>query len=204
MRGSTRYEQLATSNELEREFIMSRVGREAVSIPERVEVAIGEGKIKVKGPQGELGREIPSGLEVVIENNQILVKRFKEDKQTKSLHGTLRSLIFNMAKGVSEGFEKFLEIVGRGYKATLDNKTISLSLGYSHLVKYTPPEDIKIELISPTSLRIFGCDKQRVGEVAAEIRSFNKPEPYKGKGIRYKGEIVRRKAGKAALGTKGQ
>ncbi len=183
---------------------MSRVGREPISIPEKVEVTIGEGKIKLKGPQGELEREIPSGLEVVVENNQILVKRFKEDKQTKSLHGTIRSLIFNMAKGVSEGFEKFLEIVGRGYRATLENKTLSLSVGYSHLVKYIPPEDTKIELISPTSLRIFGCDKQRVGEIAAEIRSFKKPEPYNGKGIRYKGEGIRRKAGKAALGTKEQ
>ena len=190
--------------EIEMEFIMSRVGREPISIPEKVEVKIGEGKIKAKGPQGELEREIPSGLEVVVENNQILVKRLKEDKKTKSLHGTIRSLIFNMIEGVSGGFEKFLEIVGTGYRATLEDKTLSLSLGYSHLVIYVPPEDTEVELISPTSLRIFGCDKQRVGEIAAVIRAFKKPEPYKGKGIRYKGEVVRRKAGKAALGTKGQ
>ncbi len=183
---------------------MSRVGREPISIPEKVGVTIGEGRIKIKGPRGELEREIPSCLEIVVENNQILVKRLREDKQTKSLHGTIRSLIFNMAKGVSEGFEKFLEIVGRGYKATLEKETISLSLGYSHLVKYIAPADTKIELVSPTSLRIYGCDKQRVGEIAAEIRSFKKPEPYKGKGIRYKGEVIRRKAGKAALGAQGQ
>ncbi len=183
---------------------MSRVGREPISIPEKIEVVIAEGKIKLKGPLGELEREIPSGLEVVVENNQILVKRLREDKQTKSLHGTIRSLIFNMTKGVSEGFEKFLEMVGKAHRASLENDTLSLSVGYSHLIKYIAPEDIKIELMSPTSLRISGCDKQRVGEIAAEIRSFKKPEPYKGKGIRYKGEVIRRKAGKAALGTKGQ
>ena len=183
---------------------MSRVGGEPISIPEKVEVTIGEGKIKVKGPRGELERELHSGLQITVESNQIVVKRLKEDKQSKSLHGTIRSLIFNMVKGVSEGFEKSLEIVGRGYKATLENKILSLSVGYSHLVKYAPPADTKVEVVSPTSLRISGCDKQRVGETAAKIRSFKKPEPYKGKGIRYKGEVVRRKAGKAALGTKGQ
>lgn len=181
---------------------MSRVGRKPISIPEKVEVGIDKGKIKVKGPQGELEREIPSALEVVMENNQIFVKRLKEDKQSKSLHGTIRSLIFNMVKGVSEGFEKSLEIVGRGYRGNFEDKTLCLSLGYSHIVKYIPPDDTKVELLNPTSLRIFGCDKQKVGEIAAEIRAFKKPEPYKGTGIRYKGEVVRRKAGKVALSTK--
>lgn len=183
---------------------MSRVGRKPITIPDKVEIRIEEGKIKVKGSQGELEREIPSCLEVLVDNNQILVKRSREDKQTKSLHGTIRSLIFNMVKGVSGGFEKSLEIVGRGYKATLENKTLSLNVGFSHLVKYVPPEGIKVELISPTSLRIIGCDKQKVGETAAQIRAFKKPEPYKGKGIRYKGEVIRRKVGKAALATKEQ
>lgn len=182
---------------------MSRIGRKPIYIPEKVEVKIEKGKIKVKGQRGELEREIPSALKVIVENNQILLERLKEDKQSKSLHGTLRSLIFNMVKGVSDGFEKFLEIVGRGYKATLENKTLSLNLGYSHLVKYIPPENIKIELVNPTTIRVSGCDKQKVGEVAAEIRAFKKPEPYKGTGIRYRGEVIRRKAGKAALGTKG-
>ncbi len=181
---------------------MSRVGEKPISIPEKVEVRIDKGKIKVRGPQGELEREIPSALEIVVEDNEVLVKRFKEDKESKSLHGTIRSLIFNMVKGVSEGFEKSLEIVGRGYRANFEDKTLCLSLGYSHIVKYVPPEDTKVELLSPTSLRIFGRDKQRVGEIAAEIRAFKKPEPYKGTGIRYKGEVIRRKTGKAALSTK--
>ena len=182
---------------------MSRVGEKPIFVPEGIEVEINKNKIKIKGSQGELEREIPSVLKVVFEEKQILVKRLKEDKQTRSLHGTLRSLIFNMVKGVSEGFEKTLEIVGRGYKASLEDKTLSLSLGYSHLVKYSSPEGVEIKVTNPTTIRVFGPDKQKVGEVAAEIRAFKKPEPYKGKGIRYKGEVVRRKVGKAALTTKG-
>ncbi|MCK4617789.1 50S ribosomal protein L6, partial [Candidatus Aerophobetes bacterium] len=119
-----------------------------------------------------------------------------------SLHGTLRSLIFNMVKGVSEEFEKVLEVVGMGYKATLENGVLTLRVGYSHLVRYTGPEDVGIEVPNPNTIRVFGCDKQKVGEVAAEIRAVKKPEPYKGKGIRYKGEVIRRKVGKAALVTK--
>jgi len=181
---------------------MSRVGEKPVFIPERVEIEINKNKITIRGLHGELERKIPSVLEVVLEEKQILVKRFKEDKQTRSLHGTLRSLIFNMVKGVSEGFEKTLEIVGRGYKASLEGKTLSLSLGYSHLIKYNSSESVGVELTTPNTIRIFGPDKQKVGEVAAEIRAFKKPEPYKGKGIRYKGEVIRRKVGKAALGVK--
>ena len=180
---------------------MSRVGKKPIPIPEGVKVEINKSKIKVKGPKGELERQIPSAVKVIIKDRQILVQRLNEDKRSKSLHGTLRSLIFNMVKGVSEGFEKVLEIVGMGYKATLENGVLILRVGYSHLVRYTCPGDIGIEVSNPNTIRVFGCDKQKVGEVAAEIRTLKKPEPYKGKGIRYKGEMIRRKVGKAALGT---
>lgn len=181
---------------------MSRVGKKPIPILEGVKVEKSKSKIKVKGPKGELEREMPSAVKVVIKDKQILVQRLNEDKRSKSLHGTLRSLIFNMVKGVSEGFEKVLEIVGMGYKATLENGVLTLRVGYSHLVRYTGPEDVGIEVPNPNTIRVFGCDKQKVGEVAAEIRAVKKPEPYKGKGIRYKGEVIRRKVGKAALVTK--
>lgn len=181
---------------------MSRVGKKPIPIPEGVKVEVNESRIKVKGPKGELEREIPLVVKVAIKDRQILVQRLNEDKRSKSLHGTLRSLIFNMVKGVSEGFDKILEIVGMGYKATLENGILTLRVGYSHPVRYTCPEDVGIEVSNPNTIRVFGCDKQKVGEVAAEIRAVKKPEPYKGKGIRYKGEVIRRKVGKAALATK--
>jgi len=181
---------------------MSRVGRKPVLVPEGVKVEINRNKVLVKGPRGDLELEVPSLCKVVLGESQILVKRGGDDEQSKSIHGTVRSLIFNMVKGVSEGFEKYLEIVGMGYRASLEDSTLVLSLGYSHLVKYTPPEDVRVEVTNANVIRVYGCDKQKVGEVAAEIRALKKPEPYKGKGIRYKGEVVRRKVGKAALGTK--
>jgi len=182
---------------------MSRVGRKPIVVPAGVEVEIDKDEIKVKGPKGELGRVIPSLCKVTFKDKQILVEKLREDKQSKSLQGTLRSLIFNMVKGVTEGFEKNLEIVGVGYKAELKDRALVLSLGYSHFVKYTPPPQVDVKLDSPNKIRIFGLDKQIVGEVAAEIRALKKPEPYKGKGIRYKGELVRRKVSKkAALGAK--
>lgn len=182
---------------------MSRVGKKPIFIPKGVEVFIKEQEIKVKGPKGELTQRIPLYCEVSIENGQILVKRLKEDKKTKALHGTIRSLIFNMVKGVTEGYEKELKIVGMGYRATLKGKQLTLSLGFSHPVKYTSPEGIKIQVPDPATIKISGCDKQKVGEVAAEIRSLKKPDPYKGKGIRYRDEVIKLKVGKAALGGKG-
>jgi len=181
---------------------MSRVGRKPILVPEGVKVEINRNKVVVKGPRGDLELEVPSLCEVVLRESQILVKREGDDRQARSIHGTVRSLIFNMVKGVSEGFEKYLEIVGMGYRASLEDSTLVLSLGYSHLVRYTPPRDVEVEVANANAIRVYGCDKQKVGEVAAQIRAFKKPEPYKGKGIRYKGEVVRRKVGKAALGTK--
>jgi len=169
---------------------MSRVGKKPIFIPKGVEVLIKEQEIKVKGPKGELTQRIPLYCQVSVENGQILVKRLKEDKKTKALHGTIRSLIFNMVKGVTEGYEKELKIVGMGYRAILEDGKLTLSLGFSHPVKYTPPEGIKIQVPDPTTIK-------------AEIRSLKKPDPYKGKGIRYKDEVIKLKVGKAALGGKG-
>ena len=181
---------------------MSRVGRKPIVVPEGVEVEINNNKVLVKGPKGNLALRVPSLCEVALSGNEVLVKRRGDDKQSKSIHGTVRSLILNMVKGVSDGFEKYLEIVGMGYRANLQDSTLVLSLGYSHPVRYTPPEDVGVEVTNASTIRVYGCDKQKVGEVAAEIRALKKPEPYKGKGIRYRGEVIRRKVGKAALGTK--
>ncbi|TET27738.1 50S ribosomal protein L6 [Candidatus Aerophobetes bacterium] len=181
---------------------MSRVGRKPILVPEGVKVEINRNKVLIKGPRGDLELEVPSLCEVVLRESQILVKRGGDDRQARSTHGTVRSLIFNMVKGVSEGFEKYLEIVGMGYRASLEDSTLVLSLGYSHLVRYTPPKDVEVEVTNANAIRVYGCDKQKVGEVTAQIRAFKKPEPYKGKGIRYRGEVIRRKVGKAALGTK--
>ncbi|MCD6256536.1 50S ribosomal protein L6 [Candidatus Aerophobetes bacterium] len=182
---------------------MSRIGKKPIPIPEGVEVSIQDGKIKIKGSKGELQQSIPFCLKVTVEDNQILVKRIREDKQARVLHGTIRSLIFNMVKGVSEGYEKELKIVGMGYRAKLEGRKLSLNLGFSHPVEYIAPEGVNIQVPDPTTIKISGCDKQKVGEVAAQIRSFKKPDPYKGKGIRYKDEVVKLKVGKAALGGKG-
>jgi len=183
---------------------MSRIGKLPISIPENVQVQINERVVTVKGSRGELNRRVPSCCEVFEENRQLIVKRLRKDKQSKALHGTTRSLIFNMIKGISEGFEKHLQIVGMGYKASMEKGYLIFNLGFSHLVKYRIPQEIMVEVSNPTTICIRGCDKQKVGEVAAEIRALKKPEPYKGKGIRYRGEVVRRKIGKAALGSKGK
>jgi len=180
---------------------MSRVGKKPIPIPEGVKVKIEGNVIEARGPQGKLTKEIPPCCQAVLQDNQILIKRLREDKQSRALHGTTRSLIFNLVKGVSEGFEKILEIVGTGYRAKMENGVLSLELGFSHPVKFVPPQEVRIELLNPTTIRVFGCDKQKVGEVAARIRDLKKPEPYKGKGIRYRGETIRRKIGKRALGT---
>lgn len=181
---------------------MSRIGRKPISIPEGVQVTVKQGEIKVKGPRGELTQQIPLCCRVDMENGKILVKRLREDKKARALHGTTRSLIFNMVKGVSEGYEKELKIVGMGYRATLEGNRLILNLGFSHPVEYTPCQGITIQVPNPDTVKVLGCDKQKVGEVAAEIRNLKKPDPYKGKGIRYKDEVVRLKVGKAALGTK--
>ena len=177
---------------------MSRIGRKPITIIKGVKVEKKDNLLKVTGPKGELSVKIPSKIGVEIKENEIIVTRTSDAKIDKALHGTWRALLNNMIIGVSEGFQKKLEIVGVGYKAEPKGKKIQLALGYSHPILFEPPQGIKIELPIPTNIIISGIDKQLVGQVAAKIRSFRSPEPYKGKGIKYEGEYIRRKAGKAA------
>lgn len=179
---------------------MSRIGKQPISIPSGVTVEVNGQVITVKGPKGELSREIHPNISFKVEDNVITVTPNDESKKTRALHGLFRSLIDNMVVGVSQGFEKKLEIVGVGYRAAPAKNKITLSLGFSHPVEYVAPEGIefKADEDNKNIIIVSGYDKQIVGEVAAKIRSYRKPEPYKGKGIRYVDEYVRRKAGKAA------
>lgn len=176
---------------------MSRVGKSPIDIPEGLQIEQKGLDIIIKGQKGELKQTIHPDIQVIIENNTVRVERPSENKFHKSLHGLTRSLIQNMVTGLTSGFEKKLEIVGVGYRAEMKGKHLLLQLGYSHPIYFVPPEGIIIEVPSPTSIVVKGIDKQLVGQVAAKIRSFRLPEPYKGKGVRYENEYVRRKAGKA-------
>ena len=175
---------------------MSRIGKVPVEIPKGVDVKITGNEVSVKGPRGELALRLPGRVKVVVEGGQVQVGRYGEDKQAKAFHGMTQRLIRNMVIGVTSGFSKELEIQGVGYRASLDNNTLTLQLGHSHTITYPAPPGIKFEVPKPTSILIAGYDKQVVGQVAAEIRRFRPPEPYKGKGVRYVGEYVRRKVGK--------
>ncbi|MCK5764258.1 MAG: 50S ribosomal protein L6 [Clostridiales bacterium] len=177
---------------------MSRIGRLPIDIPQGVEVTVDEKNlVSVKGPLGTLNEQIEKQITVEIENNQVVVKRPNDNKVNRSLHGLYRSLIANMVIGVSKGYEKKLQIVGVGYRATKKGKDLDLQLGFSHPVVMTDPEGITTEVPVQTEIVIKGINKQLVGNYAAKIRDWRKPEPYKGKGIRYVGEYVRRKEGKA-------
>ena len=177
---------------------MSRIGRKPISIIKGVKVEKKDELIRVTGPKGELSARIPPTITVEIKGDEVLVTRSSSEKPMRALHGTWRALINNMVKGVSEGFQRKLEIVGVGYKAEMKGKRIQLALGYSHPILFEPPLGIKIEVPIPTNILISGINKQVVGQVAAELRSFRPPEPYKGKGVKYEGEYIRRKAGKTA------
>ena len=177
---------------------MSRIGRKPVQIIKGVKVEKKDGVLKVVGPKGELSSTVPPSISIEVKDAEVLLKRSSDIKAQKALHGTWRALVNNMVKGVAEGFQRKLEIVGVGYKAELKGKKLQLALGYSHPILFSPPASIKIEVPQPTNIIISGIDKQLVGQVAAKIRSFRPPEPYKGKGIKYEGEYIRRKAGKAA------
>ena len=182
---------------------MSRIGRLPIDIPAGVEVKIEEGnKVTVKGPKGTLEKCLPVEMTIKQEDNQVVVTRPNDLKKMKSLHGLTRSLIANMITGVSEGYEKKLEINGVGYRAAKQGNKLALTLGFSHPVEMEAPAGITIEVPAPNKIVVSGADKEVVGAVAADIRKWRKPEPYKGKGIRYEGEVVRRKAGKA--GAKGK
>ncbi|MFN8580713.1 MAG: 50S ribosomal protein L6 [Gemmatimonadaceae bacterium] len=176
---------------------MSRIGKKPVPVPSGVSVAVSGNTVSVKGPKGELTRALHADLGVSFENGQITVARPSDEPRHKALHGLSRSLVANMIEGVTKGYSKQLEITGVGYKAEPKPYGLLLSLGYSHQIEYKAPAGIKLTTPQPTQVTIEGADKEVVGQVAAEIRSLRKPEPYKGKGIKYVGETIRRKAGKA-------
>lgn len=179
---------------------MSRVGKMPIPIPTGVNVDISDGMISVNGPKGALSQPVPDGISVRTEDSTLLVERASDERGLRSLHGLIRTLVNNMVVGVTAGFEKRLDIVGTGYRAQAAGTGLTISVGYSHPVVFEPPEGINLAMESPTRVVVSGIDKQAVGEIAAQIRRIRPPEPYKGKGIRYQGEVVRRKAGKA--GTK--
>ncbi|CAA9562773.1 MAG: LSU ribosomal protein L6p (L9e) [uncultured Thermomicrobiales bacterium] len=176
---------------------MSRIGRRPIPVPANVEVNLDPGNlVRVKGPKGELSATFDRDMQLSRQNGEILVERPDNERQHRSLHGLTRTLLANMVQGVTEGYKKDLEIQGVGYRAAMDGKTLVLSVGYSHPVRMEPPEGITYTLEGLTRISVLGIDKQQVGEEAARIRRSRPPEPYKGKGIRYAGEYVRRKAGK--------
>lgn len=176
---------------------MSRIGKKPISIKD-VTVTKTDGLLKVKGKLGELTMKIHPGINVEVTKDEVLVTRPDDSKENRSLHGLTRALIGNLVKGVSEGYQKSLDIVGVGYKAESKGEAVLFSLGYSHPIYFIPPQGIKIEVPAPTQIKISGIDKELVGLIAAKIRSFKKPEPYKGKGIKYSNEFIIRKAGKTA------
>tara|TARA_A100000164_G_C21940065_1_gene790177 strand:- start:2305 stop:2844 length:540 start_codon:yes stop_codon:yes gene_type:complete len=178
---------------------MSRVGKAPITIPDGLSVEISDDMIKVSGKQGELTQQIPEGIDIQVEDSVITVERADDSRQQRSLHGLARSLVNNMVEGVSNGFMKELNIVGVGYRAQAKGtNALELALGFSHPVQVEAPEGVTFDVPEPTIIKVSGIDKQLVGQVAADIRALKKPEPYKGKGIRYVDEYVIRKAGKAA------
>ncbi len=179
---------------------MSRVGKKPIGIPEKVEVDIKDGLVKIKGPKGELQREIRPEVKAEIKDKALLVSPLGESKKIRAFWGLTRALLANMIEGVTEGFEKKLEIEGVGYRANLEGDSLVLNLGYSHPVKIKKPEGIEFS-VEKNVITVSGIDKEKVGQAAAKIRAVRKPEPYKGKGIRYQGEEVRRKVGKKAAGA---
>jgi large subunit ribosomal protein L6 len=178
---------------------MSRIGRTPIAVPEGVDVALAQDSVTVTGPQGSLARRLPQGISISQDGDVLVVDRADDEREHRALHGLTRSLVANMVTGVTQGFTKELEIVGVGYRATPRGpESIELALGFSHPVLIDAPAGISFEVPSPTRIVVRGIDKELVGQVAADIRKVRKPEPYKGKGVRYAGERVLRKAGKAA------
>jgi large subunit ribosomal protein L6 len=177
---------------------MSRIGRQPIELPAGVTVSISPGRVMVNGPLGELSQTVPQRMQIAQEDGVILVTRPTERGEDRALHGLTRTLVANMVEGVTRGFEKRLEIQGVGYRAQLKGTDLELSVGYSHTVTVKPRQGISFDVPAPTQIVVKGTDKQMVGQTAAEVRSIRPPEPYKGKGIRYEGEYVRRKVGKRA------
>jgi large subunit ribosomal protein L6 len=183
---------------------MSRIGRRPIAVPPGVEVSLSGAHVAVSGARGTLERSLPPAMEVRLSDGVIEVRRPTDSSVHRSLHGLTRTLVANMVEGVSTGFSRQLELVGVGFRATKQGPDLVLSVGYSHPIRYTPPEGVSIEVPAPTQITVSGADKEAVGQVAAKIRSFRRPEPYKGKGIMYRGERVRRKAGKSGKAGKGK
>jgi large subunit ribosomal protein L6 len=181
---------------------MSRIGKEPVTIPEGVDVTVADQTITVKGPRGELTQQLRPEVTVTVEDSTVTLTRHSDEREHRALHGLYRALVQNMVTGVTEGYRRTLQIVGVGYRATARGPNgLTLQVGYSHPVEVNAPEGITFEVPTPTEIHVVGADKQLVGQVAADIRKIRKPEPYKGKGIRYADEYVRRKSGKAAIGA---
>jgi large subunit ribosomal protein L6 len=176
---------------------MSRIGRLAIPIPAGVSVEVEGSHVAVSGPKGALERDLSPEMRIVKDNGVLRVERPNDDKRARELHGLTRTLLANMVIGVTEGYRKPLEITGVGYRAALVGRKLQLNLGYSHPIEIDPPEGITFEVENPTRLAVVGIDKELVGQIAAKVRATRKPEPYKGKGVRYAGEYIRRKAGKA-------
>jgi large subunit ribosomal protein L6 len=179
-----------------KDFVMSRIGKQPIALPPKVKVEVKGQKVHVEGPKGKLDWELPARTSVKVADGKVEVARAGDDAQAKALHGLSRALINNMVKGVSEGFVKKLEIQGVGFKAAVQGKVVNMSLGYSHPINYNIPDQIKVTVDENTKITIEGPDRQVVGQVAAELRGFYPPEPYKGKGVRYSDERVERKEGK--------
>lgn len=177
---------------------MSRIGKKQISLPEKVEITVKDGgEVSVKGPKGNLNWTLPGGLDLEQADGALTVNRHSEERTVRAMHGTARSLIANMVEGVVNGFTKELEIIGVGFRAAVKGKALDLSLGFSHPVLHPIPEGLAVTVEGNTNIKIEGIDKQLVGQFAADVRSYYPPEPYKGKGVRYKGEKVRRKQGKS-------
>ena len=176
---------------------MSRIGRLPIVVPAGVDVTVDGSSVTVKGPKGELALTVASPIEVKLEDGRLLVTRPDDERESRSLHGLTRTLIFNQIVGVTDGYSKGLEIVGTGYRVQAKGESLEFALGYSHSITVDPPAGISFAVEGNNKLTVHGIDKQAVGEVAANIRKLRKPEPYKGKGVRYAGEVVRRKAGKS-------
>ncbi len=181
---------------------MSRIGKLPVAVPAGVDVTLADHSVSVKGPKGQLSQHVLPVVDIALDNGQVVVTRKRDDKPGRSAHGLTRTLISNMIEGVTKGFRKSLTLQGVGYRVNKTGETLNFSLGYSHPVTYAPPEGISFTVEGTTTVHVDGIDKQRVGQVAAEIRDLRPPEPYKGKGIRYTGEVVRKKLGKAGKAGK--
>ncbi|MCC7518571.1 MAG: 50S ribosomal protein L6 [Verrucomicrobiae bacterium] len=175
---------------------MSRIGKKPVEIPAQVKASVNGRTVKVEGPKGKLSLELPRAVDAVVDGQKLAVRATSEERAARAMHGLARSLIRNMVLGVTQGYRKQLEIEGVGFKAAVQGKNLNLNLGFSHPILFPIPEGIKISVEENTKIIVDGCDKQQVGEVAASIRRFYPPEPYKGKGVRYAGEKIRRKEGK--------